>query len=140
MTIEKVFIDTSAFYALMDRSDSYHQSASELWVHMFDKGYYLKTSNYVTVETLALLQSRLGFEAADLWSRDVLGIVETFWIDEVLHNLAFEIWFSLGRRKLSLVDCTSFVIMRQGKMEKVFGFDKHFTDHGFEILNEHAFR
>ena len=27
MTIEKVFIDTSAFYALMDRSDSYHQSA-----------------------------------------------------------------------------------------------------------------
>jgi predicted nucleic acid-binding protein len=140
MTTEKVFIDTSAFYALMDRSDSYHQSASKLWAHMLDKGYYLKTSNYVTVETLALLQNRLGFEAADLWSRDVLGIVETLWIDEVLHNLAFEIWFSLGRRKLSLVDCTSFVIMRHDKMEKVFGFDKHFTDHGFEILNERAFR
>jgi predicted nucleic acid-binding protein len=140
MTTEKVFIDTSAFYALMDRSDSYHQSASKLWAHMLDKGYYLKTSNYVTVETLALLQNRLGFEAADLWSRDVLGIVETLWIDEVLHNLAFEIWFSLGRRKLSLVDCTSFVIMRHDKMEKVFGFDKHFTDHGIEILNERAFR
>ncbi len=140
MTTEKVFIDTSAFYALMDRSDSYHQPASKLWAHMLDKGYYLKTSNYVTVETLALLQNRLGFEAADLWSRDVLGIVETFWIDEVLHNLAFEIWFGLGRRKLSLVDCTSFVIMRHDKMEKVFGFDKHFTDHGFEVLNEHAFR
>ena len=65
MTTEKVFIDTSAFYALMDRSDSYHQSASKLWAHMLDKGYYLKTSNYVTVETLALLQNRLGFEAAD---------------------------------------------------------------------------
>ena len=140
MAIEKIFIDTSAFYALMDRSDSYHQSASKLWTHMLNSGYFLQTSNYVTVETLALLQNKLGFEAADLWSRNVLGIVETFWIDNVLHNLALEIWFSLGRRKLSLVDCTSFVIMRHDKMGKVFGFDKHFTDHGFEVLNEHALR
>ena len=86
------------------------------------------------------MQNRLGFEAADLWSRDVLDIVETLWIDKVLHNLASEIWFSLGRRKLSLVDCTSFIIMRQGKMDKVFGYDRHFTEHGFEILDEHAFR
>ena len=92
------------------------------------------------IQYLALLQNRLCFEAADLWYRDVLGIVETFWIDNVLHNLAIEIWFSLGRRKLSLVDCTSFVIMRQDKMGKVFGYDKHFTEHGFEILDEHAFR
>ncbi|MBW2428717.1 MAG: type II toxin-antitoxin system VapC family toxin [Deltaproteobacteria bacterium] len=140
MTIEKVFIDTSAFYALMDRSDSYHQSASKLWIHFLDQGYDLKTSNYVTIETLALLQNRLGFEAADIWSRDILGIVETIWIDEVLHNLAFEIWFSLGRRKLSLVDCASFVVMRHDKVEKVFGFDKHLTEHGFEVLNEQAFR
>ena len=140
MTVEKVFIDTSAFYALMDRSDSYHQSASKLWAHFLDNGYSLKTSNYVTVETLALLQNRLGFEAADLWSRDVLGVVETIWIDEARHKLAFEIWFSLGRRKLSLVDCASFVMMRHDKMEKVFGFDKHFTEHGFEVLNEHTFR
>jgi predicted nucleic acid-binding protein len=84
MATEKIVIDTSAFYALMDRYDSYHQSASKLWADFLDNGYYLKTSNYVTVETLALLQNRLGFEAADLWSRDVLGIVETFWIDEVL--------------------------------------------------------
>ena len=91
MTIENVFIDTSAFYALMDRSDRYHQSASKLWAHMLDSGFYMMTSNYVTVETLALLQNRIGFEAAGLWSRDILSILETLWIDEVLHNLAFEI-------------------------------------------------
>jgi predicted nucleic acid-binding protein len=86
------------------------------------------------------LQNRLGFEAANLWSRDVLGIVETIWVDEVLHSLAFEIWFSLGRRKLSLVDCASFVVMRHHEMEQAFTFDKHFTEHGFEVLNEHALR
>jgi predicted nucleic acid-binding protein len=136
MAIKKIFIDTSAFYALMDRSDDFHRSASILLADFLDQGYYLKTSNYVTVETLALLQNRLGFEAADVWSRNVLDIVETLWVDKVLHNLAFEIWFSLGRRKLSLVDCTSFVIMRHDKIDKVFGFDKHFSEHGFDVLNE----
>ena len=49
--------------------------------------------------------------------------------------MAIEIWFSLGRRNLSLVDCKSFVIMRQDKMEKVFGYDKPFTAQGFELLS-----
>lgn len=139
MKIEKVFIDTSAFYALMDRSDAWHQSASRIWPHLLDKGYDLRTSNYVIVETLALLQNRLGFEAAHLWSRDVLGIVGTIWIDEVLHKLAFEIWMSLGRRKLSLVDCASFVAMRNDKVAEVFAFDKHFNENGFDVLSENAF-
>lgn len=138
MAVENVFIDTSAFYALMDRSDHHHQSASKLWNLFLDRGTYLKTSNYVIVETVALLQNRLGFEAADLWARDVLGIVDKLWIDEKAHHLAVEIWSSLGRRKLSLVDCTSFVMMRHEKVEKVFAFDKHFTEQGFTILNEHA--
>jgi predicted nucleic acid-binding protein len=138
MTVEKVFIDTSAFYALMDRSDGYHQTAGKLWRRLLENGFDLKTSNYVVVETLALLQNRLGFEAADIWSRDVLGIVETIWIGEALHKLAYEIWLSLGRRKLSLVDCASFVVMRHDALGKVFGFDKHFTEHGFEVLDESA--
>ena len=136
MKIEKVFIDTSAFYALMDRSDAFHQSAGRIWPRLLDKGYDLRTSNYVIVETLALLQNRLGFEAAHLWSRDVLGIVGTIWIDEALHKLAFEIWMSLGRRKLSLVDCASFVAMRNDKVAEVFAFDKHFTENGFDVLSE----
>ena len=134
MTVEKVFVDTSAFYALMDRSDRRHTSARRLWAHCLEEGYELKTSNYIVVETLALLQNRLDFEAADLWARDVLGVVEMIWVDEMLHHLATEIWLSLGRRRLSLVDCASFVVMRHDKLEKVFGFDKHFAEHGFDLM------
>jgi len=134
MTAEKVFVDTSAFYALMDRSDRWHTSARRLWARFLEEGYELKTSNYIVVETLALLQSRLGFEAAELWARDVLGVVEMIWVDEMLHHLATEIWLSLGRRQLSLVDCASFVVMRHDKVEKVFGFDKHFAEHGFDLM------
>jgi predicted nucleic acid-binding protein len=35
---------------------------------------------------------------------------------------------------LSLVDCTSFEIMRQTRFEKVFTFDPHFSEQGFIII------
>ncbi|NQT57049.1 MAG: type II toxin-antitoxin system VapC family toxin [Desulfobacteraceae bacterium] len=136
MKSERVFIDTSAFYALMDRSDNNYKEAAGLWIYFLEKDFYIKTSNYIILETMALLQNRLGFEAADLWYRDALSLAEILWVDKSIHNLAHELWLSLGRRKLSLVDCVSFVTMRHYKIEKVFGFDKHFGEQGFETVGE----
>ena len=92
MEIENVFIDTSAFYALMDRSDSYHQTAKKLWTFLLDEEICFKTTNYIIIETLALLQNRLGFEAAHLYSSDILELVDILWVNEPRHNLAIELW------------------------------------------------
>ena len=135
METENVFIDTSAFYALMDRSDRYHDKAKKLWTGLLDDEINLKTTNYIIIETLALLQNRLGFEAAHLYSNDILKLIDIFWVDEPRHDLAFELWLSLGRKKLSLVDCVSFITMRHYKLENVFGFDRHFHEQGFKILD-----
>jgi len=51
----RVFVDTSAFYALMDRLDNNYEHVAGLRRHLLEKDVYLTTSNYVTVETLALL-------------------------------------------------------------------------------------
>jgi len=136
MESERVFVDTSAFYALMDRSDKNYEQAAGLWKYLVEKDLYLNTSNYVIVETLAILQNRLGFEAANLWHRDVLSLAEVLWIEGSIHNLAHELWLGLGRRKLSFVDCVSFVTMRHYKIEKIFVFDRHFEEQGFEIVSE----
>jgi predicted nucleic acid-binding protein len=135
MEIENVFIDTSAFYALMDRSDSYHEKAKKLWSFLLDKNISFKTTNYIIIETLALIQSRLGFEAANLYSGDILSLVDILWVNEPRHNLAFELWLSLGRKKLSLVDCVSFITMRHYSLENVFGFDRHFAEQGFNLMD-----
>ena len=134
MEAENIFIDTSAFYALMDRSDGYHEKAKQLWTFLLDKNVSFKTTNYIIIETLALIQSRLGFEAAHLYFGDILGLIDILWVDEPRHNLAFELWLSLGRKKLSLVDCVSFITMRHYRLENVFGFDRHFAEQGFKIL------
>jgi len=135
MEAENIFIDTSAFYALMDRSDGYHEKAKQLWTFLLDKNVSFKTTNYIIIETLALIQSRLGFEAAHLYSGDILGLIDILWVDEPRHNLAFELWLSLGRKKLSLVDCVSFITMRHYRLENFFGFDRHFAEQGFITLD-----
>jgi len=134
MSENSIFIDTSAFYALMDRSDRYHAKAADLWSLCLEEEMLLETSNYVVIESMALLQGRLGFEAASLWYRDMLDVVLVRWLDEGLHNPALDLWLGLGRRKLSFVDCTSFIYMRHFKLNKVFGFDPHFAEQGFELM------
>jgi predicted nucleic acid-binding protein len=37
------------------------------------------------------------------------------------------------RRGLSLVDCTSFAIMRRQAITRAFHFDRHFQEQGFEF-------
>jgi predicted nucleic acid-binding protein len=129
--MEQVFIDTSAFYALMDSSDQFHPKAARFWYTLLIKGIPLNTSNYIILESVALIQSRLGFEAAELWYKDILGVVDILWVEKATHQLAYELWLSLGRGKLSLVDCVSFITMRSHQIETVFGFDRHFQEQGF---------
>ncbi|RME55690.1 MAG: VapC toxin family PIN domain ribonuclease, partial [Caldilineae bacterium] len=39
-----------------------------------------------------------------------------------------------NRRGLSLVDCTSFVVMQQLGIDTAFAFDNHFKEQGFTLL------
>jgi uncharacterized protein len=131
--MSQIFIDTSAFYALLDRSDKYHKQASALWPDLLDENMDLVTTNYVAWETIGLLQNRIGFEAANLWCRDVLAVLDTLWVNDAIHQRAIDLWNNLGRLRVSLTDCVSFVVMHQKGIEKAFCFKKHFEEHGFII-------
>lgn len=130
----KIFVDTSAFYALLDRSDKHFKEASALWPNLLDINITLLTTNYVVSETIALLQNRIAFEAASLWYKDILGVLDIFWIDAETHERGYSLWLNIGRKGLSLVDCVSFVVMHQHQIGKAFCFKHSFTDHGFNLL------
>ena len=130
----KIYVDTSAFYAILDRSDKHHKQASTLWPELLNDNVTLITSNYVVSETVELLHNRIGFEAARLWYRDILGVLDVWWVDAETHQRAYELWLNLGRRRLSLIDCVSFVAMHFHQIEKAFCFKPHFVDHGFDLL------
>ena len=56
-----IFVDTSAFYALADRTDCLHSPAVR-FVETNER--LLVTSNFVVHETVTLLRMRLGHAAA----------------------------------------------------------------------------
>jgi len=134
MPLEPIFVDTSAFYALMDRSDMHHENAKALWPSLLESTIHLRTSNYVVTEAVGLIQYRLGCEAASLWYKDVLPVVEIDWIDEATHRHGYQLWVSLGRRRHSLVDCTSYVLMHKHRIEKAFCFKQSYIEHDFQVL------
>ena len=128
------FVDTSALLAILDRRDPRNLEAVALWNQLLDSGEELFTTNYVIVETAALLQNRLGFEAARGLLNDAMAVSAARWIDGGLHQEAVESYLAAGRRKSSLVDCASFAAMHEAGCRRAFAFDKHFQEAGFELL------
>ena len=56
------------------------------------------------------------------------------WVDQPTHEAGVAAVLAAGRRKLSLVDCVSFEIMRRGGIRRAFSFDPHFREAGFELV------
>ena len=55
---EPILVDTSAWYALVDRADANHRRAVSTLAQLAQEGALLLTHNYVVVETVALLPRR----------------------------------------------------------------------------------
>jgi len=129
-----VFIDTSAFLAIFAADDRYHNAAQATWRTLINEEVTLFCNNYVLVETLTLLQRRLGMDAARSFQFNVLPSVNIYWVDEQIHERAVTTLLAADRRYLSLVDCTAFETMRFYHIEKAFTFDPHFAGEGFDKL------
>jgi predicted nucleic acid-binding protein len=129
-----IFLDTSAFLAVLNANDQFHPPAKAAWQEILSTNTTLVSSSYVLLETIALLQYRFGMQGVRLFQGDILAIVETVWVDQAIHQQAMSALLVANRRQLSLVDCTSFEIMRQRGIDTVFTFDPHFREQGFTTI------
>jgi len=129
-----VLIDTSAFFAVLDADDANHAAAGRIWKDLIERREELVCSNYILIECFALLQRRLGLEAARVFQTDVVGVLQIRWVDEPLHAAGISALLTAGRRQLSLVDCVSFELMRRMGLTRAFAFDQDFVDQDFTCL------
>ncbi len=130
----RIFVDTSAFLAIIDGDDRFHPLALRFWEQQLSGSAVLLTSNYVVLETTALIQNRLGLEAVSVFHEEVLPVIYQEWINPDLHQKAVMALLAARRRDVSLVDYTSFVLMRHLGIRTAFTFDLHFAEQGFETL------
>ena len=128
-----IFIDTSALYALANQKDPDHESAQQILNRIFDENDTLLTHNYVLVEAISLIQSRLGLSAARFVAEESRRF-RIVWVDDTLHQEALLRWAN-GRRTLSFVDSVSFVVMKREGIDTAFAFDSDFVAAGFNVLH-----
>jgi uncharacterized protein len=131
-----LFVDTSAVYAVLDRDDRSHRQAAETWNALLDAltedRVRCHTHGSVLVELSALVQRRLGLDALRALHDRVLPLVDVRWVDANLHRRAVAALLASGRRDVSLVDWTSFEMMREDGIDAYFAFDDDFVVQGFE--------
>ena len=128
-----IFVDTSALYAVLDRDDQNHPLAKRTWSRSCSDGRALLVTNYVVVETTALLQHRLGMEAVRVLCGDVLPALICIGLAKTSTGMR-RMPCSRRSSKLSLVDCSSFHVMSSRMMRTAFAFDPHFREQGFDVL------
>jgi predicted nucleic acid-binding protein len=84
--MKPIFVDTSAFYALFDQGDRFHQAAANVFFRFSPDGMLLVSWSYVVLETLSLLQTRIGMSAVRKWKTEFQPILEIISVDRQLHE------------------------------------------------------
>jgi len=128
-----IFIDTCAFIALVDLSDEFHSIASDLFTKASESEKFF-TSNYVILETIFLMQRELGLSAVNDFKKFMLPAINIIWVDEKIHNNCLNNLIAAEKRKISLTDYSSFYILDNFNIDKVFTFDKHFKEKDYKFL------
>lgn len=128
-----IFVDTSAIYAWADSADPNHRPAVRALAAILASAEELLTHNYVLVESIALLQARLGLSAASKLAKDSTRFVIE-WVDEDLHASGIRELDRSRERRVSLVDHISFLVMRRRAVATAFAFDADFRAAGFRLF------
>ena len=131
--MERAFVDTGAWYALIDRNDPDHPAVRSALQTYRNR---LITSNYIFDETLTLLRYRLGWRFAKLFGEQLRNghLAQLVRISANDEREAWVIFSRYDDKTFSFTDCTSFALMRRLRLDKAIAIDNDFKAYGLHCL------
>ena len=136
MAAHKVFADTSALYAFVDKNDANHVVAREAVTRLARAGGRIVATDYTITEAINLANARGGAAVAirvlDLIEQSAGIRVE--WIGVDRFDAAKAFFRKHSDHGYSFTDCTSFVVMRELRLTEALTTDHHFVEAGFRSL------
>ncbi|MBC8030903.1 MAG: type II toxin-antitoxin system VapC family toxin [Pyrinomonadaceae bacterium] len=127
------FVDTSFVVALVNKKDQNHSFASGLAERFAGPG-------IVTTDAILL---EIGNALSRNFKRESVEIIEHFLTSDdvkVIHihpplfRKAFDLYKSHFDKQWGLIDCVSFVVMKELAIIDALTADKHFEQAGFNVL------
>lgn len=131
--MKRVFVDTSAWYALADRKDPDHADAAQCLGQWSGR---LVTSNFVMDESVTLIRYRLGHVAAQTFGETLLAGVAARMVAITRRDerRAWQIFSRYRDKAFSYTDCTSFAAMERLHVKAAVAIDEDFRAFGVECL------
>lgn len=126
-------MDTGAWVALAATQDPFHLRARELWERLRRDSARVVSSTPVVIETFTFLDRNGSRALAQAWAKSLSELRELRLLGCSAVELGQAWQFLEDRRlhRLSLVDATSFVLMKGHGIRRAFTFDHHFAVAGF---------
>ncbi|MTJ07239.1 MULTISPECIES: type II toxin-antitoxin system VapC family toxin [unclassified Anabaena] len=133
MSNNRYFLDTSFIIALINQRDQYHQIANDLANYYDDS--FLVTSDAIILEIANGLSRNYKQEATQLIEYLLNAeTVEIIHVTPELFHQGFDLYKKFQDKEWGLVDCISFVIMRNQNITHALSFDHHFQQAGFSLV------
>ena len=127
------FVDTSFVVALVNRKDQNHSLALDLAERFAGPG--LVTTDAILLEIGNALSRNFKRASVEI-IEDFLASddVKVIHLDPPLFRKAFDLYKSHTDKLWGLIDCVSFVVMKELAITDALSADKHFEQAGFNIL------
>ncbi len=132
-----LFVDTSGWAEILDDELSLHTKANELAKECIKQQGKLITTDLVLVELTALLISPVRMpKNQQIPVPQQLRNDPTIKVVSMLSHLseAWRLWESRQDKDWTMVDCASFVVMKEWKLLNALTSDHHFEQAGFVQL------
>jgi len=136
---KQVFVDTSAWIMLINKSEQYHHEAVNIYSML--QQVKLVTSSYVLSETYTWLRKRNNFKSAfsflqSIWRKVELNQLDLIYTDAALEKQAGQLLEKYAEHEISYADAVSFAIMKKIGIKAAFAYDKHFSIAGFGLVDQ----
>ena len=131
-----LFVDTSIWYAAADSSDRSNARSKAI----LRSGETLVTSDHVLVETWTLIHHKLDRKAAEgFWEglRSGIALIEAVTLADL--EVAWDVGVSWRDQDFSIVDRTSFAVMRRLGIDRVASLDAYFAVFRFGPKRQQSF-
>jgi predicted nucleic acid-binding protein len=127
--VKPIFVDTSGWFTAASRRDHDHAAVKQ---YLKESTRPLLTTDYVVDEVATLFLSRLGHASAVrfLNSLQASPRIELVYLKRQSIEAAMRLFRERPDKGWSLMDCTSFVIMKELGLDTALALDEHFRQRG----------
>lgn len=134
--MEKIFVDTSGWVALFVEKDSNHKKAVFIFEKLKNSKAALYTSDYVIDETITTILVRGNHKQSIVAGNALFNseIIRSIYVAPEYLESAWKLYQKYKDKEFSFTDVTSFAIVKDLDVGKVFSFDSDFRQVRIELV------